>query len=68
MNDLTPEQLQQAAHAAARAAHDKAAESQRLLAAAEKFARDLERRNLHVLAKALRDSLRHALDNGKKAA
>jgi 23S rRNA pseudoU1915 N3-methylase RlmH len=58
---MTPEQLEKAAHAAA-------AESQRILAAAEAFAVSLDKRGLTTLSAALRASLKHALVGGKKVA
>jgi hypothetical protein len=57
--EMTAEQI-------ARAAHQAAAQSARILAAAERFSRDLERRGLTQLSSALNAALKTAID-GKAA-
>jgi hypothetical protein len=51
---MTPEQLERAAHEAAR-------QSQAILVAAERFALDLDKRGLTTLSAALRASLQTAI-------
>jgi hypothetical protein len=57
--EMTAEQI-------ARAAHQAAAQSQRILIAAERFAMDLEKRGLTQLSKSLRAAVQTAID-GKAA-